>query len=345
VKQVRQFSLRKGDHLKGAARPARRNEKNPPLLRIDEVNGADTEEHKERPRFEDLTAQFPTEQLRLEVPGDATAAGDGGLAPRLIDLVAPLGKGQRALVVSPPKAGKTTILKQIARSIETNAPDVHVMVVLVDERPEEVTDMRRWVGGDVVASTFDRPAEEHTMVAELALERAKRLVEDGHDVVILLDGITRLARAYNIAAPSSGRLLPGGIDTAALYPAKRFFGAARNVEDGGSLTIVGTLLVDTGSTIDDAIVEEFASTATMELRLDGALAQRRIFPAIDVVASSTRHDEELFDDADRARAWALRRELADVAADRGALAAREVLAERLAGSATNAELLATVKPD
>ena len=289
VKQVRQFALRKGDQVTGAARPAGRNEKNPAMLRIDAVNGVDPEVARQRPRFEDLTPLFPDDRLRLEVPGESH-----NMTTRIIDLVSPIGKGQRGLIVSPPKAGKTTIMKQIARSIEQNNPDVHLIVLLVDERPEEVTDMRRWVKGEVAASTFDRPADEHTMVAELTIERAKRLVEDGRDVVIILDGITRLARAYNLAAPATGRIMSGGIDTGALYPPKKFFGAARNIEEGGSLTILATALVETGSKMDEVIFEEFKGTGNMELRLDRRLAERRIYPAIDVDASSTRHEELLF---------------------------------------------------
>jgi transcription termination factor Rho len=338
VKQVRQFGLRKGDHLKGAARPASRNEKNPALLRIDEVNAADPDANKARPRFEELTPSFPDEQLRLEVPADPT-----NMTARIIDLVAPIGKGQRGLIVSPPKAGKTTIMKQIARSIETNNPDVHLMVLLVDERPEEVTDMRRWVQGEVVASTFDRPADEHTMVAELALERAKRLVEDGKDVVIILDGITRLARAYNLAAPATGRSMSGGIDTGALYPPKKFFGSARNVEEGGSLTILATALVETGSRMDEVIFEEFKGTGNMELRLDRRLAERRIYPAIDVDGSSTRHEELLFDEKELQLVWKLRRVLSGMASDAGSSGAGlEMLVERLSSFKTNAEFLAEV---
>ena len=283
VKQVRQFALRKGDRVAGAARPAGRNEKNPAMLRIDAVNGVDPEVARQRPRFEDLTPLFPDERLRLEVKGDPL-----NMTARIVDLVAPIGKGQRGLIVSPPKAGKTTVMKQIARSIETNNPEVHLIVLLVDERPEEVTDMRRWVqNGEVAASTFDRPSEEHTMVAELTIERAKRMVEEGRDVVIILDGITRLARAYNLAAPATGRIMSGGIDTGALYPPKKFFGAARNIEEGGSLTILATALVETNSRMDDAIFEEFKGTGNMELRLDRRMAERRIYPAIDVDGSSS----------------------------------------------------------
>ncbi|MBW3548564.1 MAG: transcription termination factor Rho, partial [Actinobacteria bacterium] len=255
VKQVRQFGLRKGDHVAGASRPASRNEKNPALVRVDQVNGKDPDEARRRPRFEDLTPLFPDERLRLETPGEP-----GNMTARIVDLVAPIGKGQRGMIVSPPKAGKTTIMKQIVRSIEANNPDVHLMVLLVDERPEEVTDMRRSTSGEVIASTFDRPSDEHTQVAELGIERAKRLVEEGRDVVVILDGITRLARAYNLAAPATGRIMSGGIDTGALYPPKKFFGAARNIEEGGSLTILATALIETGSKMDEVIFEEFKGT-------------------------------------------------------------------------------------
>ena len=274
------------------------------MLRIDAVNGVDPEVARQRPRFEDLTPLFPDERLSLEVAGESH-----NMTTRIIDLVAPIGKGQRGLIVSPPKAGKTTVMKQIARSIELNNPDVHLIVLLVDERPEEVTDMRRWVKGEVAASTFDRPADEHTMVAELTIERAKRMVEDGRDVVIILDGITRLARAYNLAAPATGRIMSGGIDTGALYPPKKFFGAARNIEEGGSLTILATALVETGSKMDEVIFEEFKGTGNMELRLDRRLAERRIYPAIDVDASSTRHEELLFTPKELQMVWKLRRVL------------------------------------
>ena len=312
VKQTRQLGLRKGDVLEGMARPAGRQEKNPALLQIDKVNGLDPEKAKERPRFEDLTPLFPDEKLSLEradLPGDMTA--------RIIDLIAPIGKGQRGLIVSPPKAGKTTVMKTIAQCIEHNNPEVHLIVLLVDERPEEVTDMRRSVRGDVVASTFDRPSDEHTQVAELTIERAKRLVEDGKDVVIILDGITRLARAYNLAAPATGRIMSGGIDTGALYPPKRFFGAARNVEEGGSLTILATALVETGSKMDEVIFEEFKGTGNMEIRLDRKAAEKRVTPANDVDASSTRHEELLFERDQLQQVWRLRRVLGGLHADGG----------------------------
>jgi transcription termination factor Rho len=336
VKQVRQFALRKGDRVSGAARPAGRNEKNPAMLRIDAINGVDPEVARQRPRFEDLTPLFPDERLRLEVAGDPT-----NMTARIVDLVAPIGKGQRGLIVSPPKAGKTTVMKQIARSIETNNPEVHLIVLLVDERPEEVTDMRRWVQGEVAASTFDRPAEEHTMVAELTIERAKRMVEDGRDVVIILDGITRLARAYNLAAPATGRIMSGGIDTGALYPPKKFFGAARNIEEGGSLTILATALVETGSRMDEVIFEEFKGTGNMELRLDRKLAERRIYPSIDVDASSTRHEELLFEPKQLQMVWKLRRVLSALG-EGGGGAGLEMLIDRLASFKSNEQFLAEV---
>ena len=336
VKQARQFGLRKGDHLAGASRPAGRNERNPALLRIDTVNGLDPERARQRPRFEDLTPLFPDEKLRLETEGDAT-----NMTARIIDLISPIGKGQRGLIVSPPKAGKTTIIKQIARSIETNNPEVHLMVLQVDERPEEVTDMRRWVQGEVVASTFDRPSDEHTMVAELAIERAKRLVEAGGDVVVILDGITRLARAYNLAAPATGRIMSGGIDTGALYPPKKFFGAARNIEEGGSLTILATALVETGSRMDEVIFEEFKGTGNMELRLDRKLSERRIYPAIDVDASSTRHEELLFQRNQLQQVWKLRRVLSGLG-EGGGGAGLELLTDRMKTFKSNDDFLAEI---
>jgi transcription termination factor Rho len=336
VKQVRQFGLRKGDHVQGAGRPAGRNEKNPALLRIDLVNGVDPEQARSRARFEDLTPLFPDERLRLEVESDPT-----NMTARIVDLISPIGKGQRGLIVSPPKAGKTTVMKQIARSIETNNPEVHLMVLLIDERPEEVTDMRRWVRGEVVASTFDRPSDEHTMVAELAIERAKRMVEEGRDVVIILDGITRLARAYNLAAPATGRIMSGGIDTGALYPPKKFFGAARNIEEGGSLTILATALIDTGSKMDEVIFEEFKGTGNMELRLDRKLSERRIYPAIDVDASSTRHEELLFERKQLQMVWKLRRVLSGLG-EGGGGAGLEMLIDRLSTFKNNDEFLAEV---
>jgi transcription termination factor Rho len=337
VKQTRQFGLRKGDHVTGASRPAGRNERNPALLRIDTVNGGDPEQARNRPRFEDLTPLFPDEKLALE-----NGADPGNMTARIVDLIAPIGKGQRGLIVSPPKAGKTTIMKTIATSIERNNPEVKLMVLLVDERPEEVTDMRRTVSGEVIASTFDRPSDEHTHVAELCIERAKRLVEMGQDVVIILDGITRLSRAYNLAAPATGRIMSGGIDAGALYPPKKFFGAARNIEEGGSLTILATALVETNSRMDDAIFEEFKGTGNMELRLDRKLAERRIYPAIDVDASSTRHEELLFDRKQLQMVWKLRRVLSGLAAEGNAAPGLELLIDRLKTFRTNDEFLSEI---
>ena len=334
VKLTRQYGLRKGDYVTGLSRPAGRNEKNPAMLEIHSVNGGDPDKAKTRPRFEDLTALFPDEKLRLENSSDPN-----NMTARIIDLISPIGKGQRGIIVSPPKAGKTTIMKTIATSIEHNHPEVKLMVLLIDERPEEVTDMRRTVKGEVISSTFDRPSEEHTHVAELAIEKAKRLVEQGEDVVIILDGITRLSRAYNLAAPASGRILSGGIDAGALYPPKKFFGAARNVEEGGSLTILATALVETNSRMDDAIFEEFKGTGNMELRLDRKLSERRIYPAIDVDASSTRHEELLFDRKQLQMVWKLRRVLSGLAADGNAAPGLELLVDRLRTFRTNEEFL------
>ena len=337
VKQTRQFGLRRGDRITGASRPANRGEKNPALLRIDTVNDADADTARDRPRFEDLTALFPQERLRLERedhPYD--------MAARIIDLLAPIGKGQRGLIVSPPKAGKTTIMKTIAQAIEENHPEVEVMVLLVDERPEEVTDIRRSVTGEVVASTFDRPAEEHIAVAELAIERAKRMVELGHDIVVILDGITRLARAYNLVAPNGGRIMSGGIDTSALYPPKRFFGAARNLEEGGSLTILATALVETGSKMDEVIFEEFKGTGNMELRLDRSAAEQRVYPAINVDGSSTRHEELLIDAKQLQQVWKLRRLLSAVSGENGTAAGLELVLDRMRKFPTNEVFLAEI---
>ncbi|GGO92660.1 transcription termination factor Rho [Wenjunlia tyrosinilytica] len=303
--QVRKNGLRKGDHVTGAVRQPRegeRREKFNALVRLDSVNGMAPETGRGRPEFGKLTPLYPQERLRLE-------SEPGGLTTRIIDLVAPIGKGQRGLIVSPPKAGKTMVLQSIANAITRNNPECHLMVVLVDERPEEVTDMQRSVKGEVISSTFDRPAEDHTTVAELAIERAKRLVELGHDVVVLLDSITRLGRAYNLAAPASGRILSGGVDSTALYPPKKFFGAARNIEDGGSLTILATALVETGSRMDEVIFEEFKGTGNMELKLDRKLADKRIFPAVDVDASGTRKEEILMNGEELGIVWKLRRVL------------------------------------
>src|SRR5207249_881747 len=332
LSQVRRFALRKGDYVSGASRPASSTEKYPALLRIDTVNGMTPDEARTRPRFEDLTPLFPDEKLRLEVPGDTN-----NMVARIVDLISPIGKGQRGLIVSPPKAGKTTVLKQIAHSIEANNPEVALMVLLVDERPEEVTDMRRSVNGEVIASTFDRPSDEHTQVAELTLERARRLAGMGRAVVIVLDGITRLARAYNLAAPASGRIMSGGIDTGALYPPKKFFGSARNIEEGGSLTILATALVETGSKMDEVIFEEFKGTGNMELRLDRKLAERRIYPALDVNASSTRHEELLFDRKQLELVWRLRRVLNGLSEGGSAAAGLELLVDKIKSTKSNDE--------
>ncbi|MFM7409757.1 MAG: transcription termination factor Rho [Actinomycetota bacterium] len=337
VKQTRQYGLRKGDHVTGMARPAGRGEKNPALLDIHSINGKPAESVKGRPRFEDLTPLFPDEKLRLEDPQDPA-----NMTSRIIDLISPIGKGQRGLIVSPPKAGKTTIMKTIVTSIERNNPEVDLIVLLIDERPEEVTDMKRTVRGEVISSTFDRPSEEHTIVAEMAIEKAKRMVEAGRDVVVVLDGITRLSRAYNLAAPATGRIMSGGIDAGALYPPKKFFGAARNVEEGGSLTILATCLVETNSRMDDAIFEEFKGTGNMELRLDRKLAERRIYPAIDVDASSTRHEELLFDRKQLQLVWKLRRVLSGLAADGNAGPGLELLIDRLKSVRNNDEFLAEI---
>ena len=337
ISQVRRFALRKGDYIEGASRPAASNEKYPALLRIDKVSDMTPDEARARPRFEDLTPLFPDQKLRLEIPGD-----QANMTARIVDLLAPIGKGQRGLIVSPPKAGKTTVLKQIAHSIEANNPEVKLMVLLVDERPEEVTDMRRSVQGEVVASTFDRPSDEHTMIAELAIERAKRLVELGQDVVIVLDGITRLARAYNLAAPATGRIMSGGIDTGALYPPKKFFGAARNAEEGGSLTILATALVDTGNRMDEVIFEEFKGTGNMELRLDRRLAEKRIYPSIDVNASSTRHEELLFDRSQLQQVWKLRRVLNALGSEGSGAAGLELLMDKIKTTKSNDEFLAEI---
>ena len=332
--QVRKFGLRKGDTLVGPIRPPRSQEKFPALVRIDSVSGMSVEDARKRPKFGDLTPLFPDERLPLEIAGQPQH-----MLARIVDLIAPIGKGQRGLIVSPPKAGKTTVLKEIANAVATNNPECHLIVVLVDERPEEVTDMQRSVKGEVVYSTFDRPAEEHTQVAELALERAKRLVEAGKDVVILLDSITRLARAYNLATPASGRILSGGVDSTALYPPKRFFGAARNIEEGGSLTILGTALVETGSRMDEVIFEEFKGTGNMELRLDRKLADKRVYPAIDIPASGTRKEELLFSTSELAQVWKLRRVLMALPDPAAGL---ELLIDRLKNAKSNAEFLAEV---
>ena len=302
LSQIRRFHLKRGDEIQGQVRPPKDSEKYNALLRIEKVNGDNPEVCRERKQFEQLTPLFPLQRLRLETPDEVTA-------PRIIDLIAPIGKGQRGLIVSPPKAGKTTILKQIANSITFNNPEVKLIVLLVDERPEEVTDMERSVKGEVISSTFDQPSDNHIQVAELVLERAKRMVEHNHDVVILLDSITRLARAYNLATPTSGRILSGGVDSTALYPPKRFFGAARNIEDGGSLTIIATALVETGSRMDEVIFEEFKGTGNMELHLDRKLADKRIFPAIEIDKSGTRKEELIMAPEEAQVVWKLRRVL------------------------------------
>lgn len=303
AQMVRAAGLRPGDLVEGTLRPMRANDKLPGLAKLRSVNGMDPEEVKRRPKFSDLTPIYPNEPLKME-------HGRDSITGRAIDIVSPIGKGQRGLIVSPPKAGKTTILKKICQSIAINNPEVHLICLLVDERPEEVTDMQRSIKGDVVASTFDMPAENHTRVSELVIERAKRIVELGGDVVVVLDSITRLARAYNLAAPASGRILSGGVDSAALYPPKRFLGAARNIENGGSLTILASALIDTGSKMDEVIFEEFKGTGNMELKLDRDLADRRIFPAIDPVASGTRNEDLLVDEQMRPFMWGIRRILA-----------------------------------
>jgi len=299
--QIRRFRLRQGDEVYGQVRPPKESEKYNALLRIEEVNGEDPEFIRSRVPFEKLTPVYPMERLRLETNKSSN------ISPRIIDLIAPIGKGQRGLIVSPPKAGKTTILKDLANSVSSNNPEVYIIVLLIDERPEEVTDMERSVKGEVISSTFDQPSDNHIQVAELVLQRAKRLVEHGKDVLILLDSITRLARAYNLSIPASGRVLSGGVDSSALFPPKRFFGAARNIEDGGSLTILATALIETGSRMDDVIFEEFKGTGNMEINLDRTLADKRIFPAIDITRSGTRKEELLMEKDEASIVWKLRR--------------------------------------
>ncbi|WP_030380040.1 MULTISPECIES: transcription termination factor Rho [unclassified Streptomyces] len=333
--QVRKNGLRKGDHVTGAVRQPKdgeRREKFNALVRLDSVNGMAPEHGRGRPEFNKLTPLYPQDRLRLETD-------PGVLTTRIIDLVSPIGKGQRGLIVAPPKTGKTMIMQAVANAITHNNPECHLMVVLVDERPEEVTDMQRSVKGEVISSTFDRPAEDHTTVAELAIERAKRLVELGHDVVVLLDSITRLGRAYNLAAPASGRILSGGVDSTALYPPKRFFGAARNIEDGGSLTILATALVDTGSRMDEVIFEEFKGTGNMELKLDRKLADKRIFPAVDVDASGTRKEEILLGSDELAITWKLRRVLHALDSQQ----AIELLLDKMKQTKSNAEFLMQIQ--
>ncbi|GAB6877646.1 transcription termination factor Rho [Thermaerobacter litoralis] len=330
--QIRRFDLRPGDMVSGQARPPKDNERYFALLRVEAVNGVDAELARDRLHFEGLTPIFPNERLTLETPG-------GSIAQRLIDLVAPIGKGQRGLIVAPPKAGKTILLKQIANGIAYNYPDVALMVVLIDERPEEVTDMERSVRGEVLSSTFDQTPENHAKLADMVLERAKRLVEHGRDVVILLDSLTRLTRAHNLVTPPSGRTLSGGLDPAAFYKPKRFFGAARNIEEGGSLTIIATALIDTGSKMDDVIYEEFKGTGNMELHLDRRLAERRIFPAIDIKRSGTRREELLLSKDEQEIMWALRRSMGD----RDPADILEKLIERMRKTRSNAEFIAQIK--
>jgi transcription termination factor Rho len=335
LQQIRRNGLRKGDVITGQVRQQRegeRKEKFNALVRLDTVNGLEPEAARDRVDFAKLVPLYPQERLRLETEPNI-------LTTRVIDLVSPIGKGQRGLIVSPPKAGKTMVLQAIANAITTNNPEVHLMVVLVDERPEEVTDMQRSVKGEVIASTFDRPADDHTSVAELAIERAKRLVEMGHDVVVLLDSITRLGRAYNIAAPASGRILSGGVDSAALYPPKKFFGAARNIENGGSLTILATALVETGSKMDEVIFEEFKGTGNMELKLDRRFADKRIFPAVDVDASGTRKEEILMGKEELNIVWRLRRVLHALESQQ----ALELLLDKMKGTKSNVEFLIQIQ--
>ena len=337
VKMVRDFGLRSGDRIRGTSRPAARNEKNPALLTVLAVNERDPEEARGRADFDDLVPIFPTEQLVLE-----RASTPANLTARIIDLVAPIGKGQRGLIVAPPKAGKTTVIKEIVRSIETNNPEVRLIVLLIDERPEEVTDMKRWLkSGEVVASTFDRPTDEHITVAELVSERARRMVESGDDVCIIMDGITRLARAYDLSGRFSGRTMSGGVDAGALYPAKRIFGAARNIENGGSLTVLATALVETGSRMDEVIFEEFKGTGNMELRLSRDAAEKRMWPAVDISASSTRHDELLMSSKNVGATTKMRRVL-DAVGDEGkskTVASLDLLLDRLTNFRTNADFL------
>ena len=336
--QVKKYNLRKGDAVVGAIRQPREGDqqsgrqKYNAIVKIDSINGQTVDEAANRVEFGKLTPIYPNERLRLETEPSK-------LSTRIIDLIAPIGKGQRGLIVAPPKAGKTLILQAIAKAIAENNPEVHIMVVLVDERPEEVTDMQRSVRGEVIASTFDRPAEDHTTVAELAIERAKRLVELGNDVVVLLDSITRLGRAYNLASPASGRILSGGVDASALYPPKRFFGAARNIEGGGSLTILATALVETGSKMDEVIFEEFKGTGNMELRLSRQLADKRIFPAVDIYASSTRREEELLSPEEVKITWRLRRALAGLELQQQL----EVVLSKLKETQSNTEFLVQIQ--
>jgi len=333
--QIRRFGLRTGDLVSGQIRPPKDNEKYYGLLRVEAVNGQEPEVAKRRPHFDHLTPIFPRERFVLETDPK-------NLSTRLVDLVAPIGRGQRATIVSPPKAGKTMLQQSIARAIAQNYPDVHIMAVLVGERPEEVTDWRRSIQAEIIASTFDEPTENHTRVAQMALERARRLVEAGRHVVVLLDSITRLTRAYNLDVPPSGRTLSGGVDPSALQPPKRFFGSARNIEDGGSLTIIATCLIDTNSRMDDVIYEEFKGTGNMELFLDRKLSERRVFPAIDIQRSSTRREELLFDDTTLRQVWLMRRMIAAVG---GGNEGTELMLQRLMKTANNKEFLSTLSKD
>jgi transcription termination factor Rho len=337
--QIRRFGLRSGDFVTGHVRPPKESEKYYGLLRVEAVNGLEPEVAKQRPHFESLTPIFPNRLLDIETTSE-------NLSQRVINLIAPIGRGQRGLIVSPPKAGKTLLLKNIANGISRNYPDVHLMVALIGERPEEVTDMRRSIEGEVVSSTFDEPVEDHTRVAELALDRAKRLVEGGKDVVILLDSITRLTRAYNLAMPPSGRTLSGGMDPIALYPPKRFFGAARNCEEGGSLTVIATCLIDTGSRMDDVIYEEFKGTGNMELHLERRLSEKRIFPAIDIQRSGTRREELLLGEDTLKQVWLVRRMAAMIGTNSpNPTEATERLLERLSKTRNNQEFLSTLKQE
>jgi transcription termination factor Rho len=332
LSQIRRFKLRRGDEITGQVRTPKDSEKYHALLKIHTVNGLDPEAARHRPNFDSLTPLFPEERLRLETSPDRTAA-------RVMDLLCPIGKGQRGLIVSPPKAGKTTILKEIAHSVATNNPEVHLLVLLVDERPEEVTDMERSVNGEVVASTFDQPSENHLQITELVLERVKRLVEVGRDVVVLLDSITRLARAYNLAAPASGRILSGGVDSTALYPPKKFFGAARNIEEGGSLTILATALVETGSRMDEVIFEEFKGTGNMEVHLSRGLANKRIFPAVHIDNTGTRKEELIMEPAEAKMVWKLRSVLHALDSS----AAIELLISKLRETKSNTDFLEAMR--
>ena len=334
--QIRRFGLRTGDEVSGQVRPPKDNERYFGLIRVEKVNAQEADQARRRPSFESLVPIFPETRIVLETRPQ-------NLSTRLIDLMAPIGRGQRGLIVSPPKAGKTTLLKQIANGVTTNNADIHLMVALIGERPEEVTDIERSVDGEIFSSTFDEPVEDHCRVAELCLERAKRLVEGGNDVIILLDSITRLTRAYNLAAPASGRTLSGGIDPVALYPPKRFFGAARNTEKGSSLTVIATCLVDTGSRMDEVIYEEFKGTGNMELHLDRKLADRRVFPAIDIQRSGTRREEMLLDEHSLKQVWLLRRMVSIMTSDSmNSSEATERVLERMAKTASNTEFLATL---